>query len=141
MKKLGLALMFLFLLATFVQAQRCDCSITPFEPKPKCFDECTTKILVSLKPIELQLIFDLSDSTAGKIADWETRNKPKRLEDYLEVLSAEDVANMMKILDSLNKEQLDYLAKPATERDSMRQLDRFKTIFANANRSGPGLLK
>ena len=137
MKKLGISFVFVFLFMTFVQAQKCDCTITPFEPKPKCFDECTTQLLGKLKPIEFELIFGLKTSSAEKVATWSNRGQAKTLEDYMAVLTADEVGDLMKKSDSFNKQQLEYLSKPTSERDNLRVNNKnFTDLFAMKDKQG-----
>lgn len=130
MKKLGISFLFLFLFVPFVQAQKCDCTITPFEPKPKCFDECTTKLLASLKPLEFELIFGLKKSSAAKVGHWDGRRNAKTLEDYMSVLTVNEVGDLMKTVDSLNKDQVDFLFKPSEQREDLMKDKKFRDLFA-----------
>jgi hypothetical protein len=90
--------------------------------------------LSNLKPIEFELIFGLKESSAEKLGQWGDRGKAKTLEEYMKVLTADEVGDLMKKVDSLNKDQIDFLSKPAAQREDLMKDKKFTDLFAVKDR-------
>ncbi len=119
MKTFGLSVLFLLLLAPIVEAQDCNCLKTPFEPKPKCFNECASGLLAGLNSADFQTIFGLKKESADRVADWSKRGKVTSLDEYIEVLSAAEIVDLATKIDSLSKQKLEILNKPHAEREKL----------------------
>lgn len=124
MKKILLALIFLFLGTFMCQGQTCNCLITPIQPA-SCFSSCSASIVVDASLEELLIIVGLNKETAQKIVSFNKERKNSKvqsIEEYKKVLTGNDEFNKFaENIESLSQEQINYFQTPEKVREENRK--------------------
>lgn len=96
---------------------KCDCTILPYKPD-SCFNICAGNILRNATDIDLTLVLGLDNTLTNKIIAINKDSTTTSLKTYLSNLNGEETEKLIKSINSLNKEQSEYLNKPLIDKKS-----------------------
>lgn len=100
------------LLSAFAAAQsKCNCSITPYKPD-SCFSICAGFILRNATDIDLQLVLGLDQELSKKILEINKDSTNATFKSFLTRLNGQETEKLIRSINTLNKQQNDYLIKP-----------------------------
>lgn len=109
--------------------KKCDCSIIPYKPD-SCFNVCAGNILKNANDIDLTLVLGLDNALISKIIQINKDSANISFKTYLSNLNGNEAEKLIQSINSLNKEQNQYLNKTFEDKKSimanMQENEQFK---------------